>query len=75
MEAAKPREFRDINRVVNSVNPGVIKEEDLYKAKRPRCAWGGVQALERRSAVLRPVCVAYKAKRFMCAWGACKRMR
>lgn len=30
LEACKPKEYRDINRVVNSVNPGVIKEEERY---------------------------------------------
>jgi hypothetical protein len=31
VEAAKPREFRDINRWVNSVNPGVIEEKDEWQ--------------------------------------------
>jgi hypothetical protein len=35
VEAAKPRDQRDINRVVNSVNPGLVKDEDRFN-KRPR---------------------------------------
>jgi cleavage and polyadenylation specificity factor subunit 4 len=34
VEAAKPKGFRDINRVVNSVNKNVVTEGTL---KRPRC--------------------------------------
>jgi hypothetical protein len=37
VEAAKPRDQRDINRVVNNANPGVIKEEErMFFNKRPR---------------------------------------
>eukprot|EP00195_Chlamydomonas_chlamydogama_P012804 CAMPEP_0202894432 /NCGR_PEP_ID=MMETSP1392-20130828/3849_1 /ASSEMBLY_ACC=CAM_ASM_000868 /TAXON_ID=225041 /ORGANISM="Chlamydomonas chlamydogama, Strain SAG 11-48b" /LENGTH=306 /DNA_ID=CAMNT_0049579137 /DNA_START=174 /DNA_END=1094 /DNA_ORIENTATION=- len=36
VEAAKPRDARDINRVVNSVNPGVVKDEERpFKRGRP----------------------------------------
>eukprot|EP00798_Chlamydomonas_sp_ICE-L_P017221 gene17221-23543_t len=34
VEAAKPRDYRDINRVVNQVNPGVIKEEDMLPFRK-----------------------------------------
>eukprot|EP00955_Chlamydomonas_euryale_P104884 365599-Chlamydomonas_euryale.AAC.3 len=36
VEACKPKEYRDVNRVVNSVNPGTIEEKERWHKRASR---------------------------------------